>query len=189
MQCNALLDEINCPEFVEEINEDYEDIRDDHYASLKERRYQTLEQARSKKFQIDWTDFEAPRPTFLGVRHVTVEIGTLVEFIDWKPFFDVWQLRGKYPNRGYPKIFDDATVGEEARRVFGDAQQLLEEVQQKGSLQAAGAVAFYRAEAVGDDIHCFDSENTFVGTLFGLRQQVSVFFLFNKIIALCTCTA
>ena len=104
---------------------------------------------------------------------MTAEIGRLVEFIDWKPFFDVWQLRGKYPNRGYPKIFDDATVGAEARRVFDDAQRLLSSMQQEGSLRTAGAVAFYRAEAIGDDIRCFNSDNAYVGTLFGLRKQAS----------------
>ncbi len=131
-----------------------------------------MEKARQKSFKIDWTDFRAPRPSFLGVRHFSVEIGTLIEFIDWKPFFDIWQLRGKYPNRGYPKIFDDATVGAEARHVFDDAQKLLEQVQKDASLKATGSVAFYRAESDGDDIRCFDEEGQNVGTLFGLRQQV-----------------
>ncbi len=63
------------------------------------------------------------RPTFLGVRVLEdYDLQRLVDVIDWKPFFDVWQLRGKYPNRGYPKIFLDADVGAEARRVFDDAQ-------------------------------------------------------------------
>lgn len=172
LQCNALLDESLRPEFLEELEEDYEEIREDHYTSLKERRYLTLEQAQAKKFKIDWTDFKAQRPSFLGARHLTADISTLVEFIDWKPFFDVWQLRGKYPNRGYPKIFDDATVGGEARKVFDDALRLLEDVQRDKSLKATGAVAFYRAAAKGDDILCFDEAGVCLGTLFGLRQQV-----------------
>lgn len=56
------------------------------------------------------------------------DLRKVADYIDWKPFFDVWQLRGRYPNRGYPKLFNDNTVGEEARKLFGDAQEMLEDL-------------------------------------------------------------
>jgi 5-methyltetrahydrofolate--homocysteine methyltransferase len=74
-------------------------------------------------------DFEAQPPVPVAVPGVHTEVGRalsdVVPFIDWGPFFQVWQLRGKYPNRGYPKIFDDETVGEQAKLLFEQAQELL----------------------------------------------------------------
>lgn len=108
--CSKLLDEKQNEDFLEEINEDYEDIRIDHYDSLKDRVYLTHEQAKAKKLQLEFNDNTIRRPTFLGTRTFkNYDLNLLREYIDWKPFFDVWQLRGKYPNRNYPKIFNDET--------------------------------------------------------------------------------
>uniref|UniRef100_A0A8C9T2A6 Methionine synthase n=1 Tax=Scleropages formosus TaxID=113540 RepID=A0A8C9T2A6_SCLFO len=111
--CSQLLDENLKEEFFEEITEEYEDIRQDHYDSLKDRRFLSLSQAREKGLHVDWLSQPPPvRPRVIGT-HVfeSYDLHRLVNFIDWKPFFDVWQLRGKYPNRGYPKIFKDKAVG------------------------------------------------------------------------------
>uniref|UniRef100_A0AAY4B6P5 Methionine synthase n=1 Tax=Denticeps clupeoides TaxID=299321 RepID=A0AAY4B6P5_9TELE len=110
---SQLLDGNVNEEFFEEITEEYEEIRQDHYDSLKDRRYLSLPQAREKGLHIDWLSHPKPAcPQFIGT-HVfeSYDLRKLVDYIDWKPFFDVWQLRGKYPNRGYPKIFKDKTVG------------------------------------------------------------------------------
>ncbi|XP_072523826.1 methionine synthase isoform X2 [Salminus brasiliensis] len=109
--CSQLLDEGVYEDFFEEVTEEYEDIRQEHYDSLKERHYLSLAQAREKGLHVDWLSQPAPvRPQFLGTRvFKSYDLRRLVDFIDWKPFFDVWQLRGKYPNRGYPKIFKDKT--------------------------------------------------------------------------------
>uniref|UniRef100_A0A8K9VGZ6 Methionine synthase n=1 Tax=Oncorhynchus mykiss TaxID=8022 RepID=A0A8K9VGZ6_ONCMY len=111
--CSQLLDENVKEEFFEETTEEYEDIRQDHYDSLKERRFLSLAQAREKGLHVDWLSQTKPVcPQFLGTRVFEgYDLRRLVDYIDWKPFFDVWQLRGKYPNRGYPKIFKDKTVG------------------------------------------------------------------------------
>ncbi|KAG7267742.1 hypothetical protein CRUP_025495 [Coryphaenoides rupestris] len=82
-QCSKLLEDTVREDFFEELTDEYEEIRHDHYDSLK----------------------------FLGTRVFdSYNLRNLIDYIDWKPFFDVWQLRGKYPNRGYPKIFQDKTV-------------------------------------------------------------------------------
>lgn len=173
--CSQLLDKDLQEEYFEEIKEEYDDVRQDHYDSLKDRRFLSLNQAREKRLHIDWPSQPTPvRPQFLGTRvFETYDLRKLMDFIDWKPFFDVWQLRGKYPNRGYPKIFKDKTVGEEARRVYDDALKLLNRLIDSGALQARGLVGFWPAQSVGDDIHLYSDEITHpVATLYGLRQQV-----------------
>uniref|UniRef100_A0A8C7HSS8 Methionine synthase n=1 Tax=Oncorhynchus kisutch TaxID=8019 RepID=A0A8C7HSS8_ONCKI len=138
----------------EETTEEYEDIRQDHY------------------------DLSKVCPQFLGTRVFEgYDLRRLVDYIDWKPFFDVWQLRGKYPNRGYPKIFKDKTVGEEARRVFDDAQRLLNRLIDNKGLWGRGLVGFWPAQSVGDDIQVYEHDvtprsSTPLATFYGLRQQV-----------------
>ncbi|XP_043915008.1 methionine synthase isoform X2 [Protopterus annectens] len=176
--CSQLLDENLKDDYFEEITEEYEDIRQQHYDTLKDRRYLTLEQARNRRLQIDWSTI--PRPAmsaFIGARvFEDYDLQKLVKYIDWKPFFDVWQLRGKYPNRGFPKIFNDQTVGAEAKKVYNDAQNMLHKLIAEKKLQAKGVLGFWPAESVGDDIHVF-AENVFprrqepVAKFFGLRQQ------------------
>ncbi|KAL1264896.1 hypothetical protein QQF64_005251 [Cirrhinus molitorella] len=176
--CSQLLDEGVREDYFEEIREEYEDVRQDHYDSLKDRRFLSLSRAREKGLHIDWLSQPRPvRPQFLGTRvFESYDLRKLLDFIDWKPFFDVWQLRGKYPNRGYPKIFNDKTVGEEARRVHDDALKLLNRLIDSRGLQARGLVGFWAAQSDGDDIHLYTDEGTSqkatpVATFHGLRQQ------------------
>uniref|UniRef100_A0ABI7XGN3 Methionine synthase n=1 Tax=Felis catus TaxID=9685 RepID=A0ABI7XGN3_FELCA len=176
--CSQLLDENLKDEYFEEILEEYEEIRQDHYESLRERRYLTLSQARKNGFHMDWLS-EAPpvKPTFLGTRvFEDYDLWKLVAYIDWKPFFDVWQLRGKYPNRNFPKIFKDKTVGEEARKVYDDAQTMLTALIGQKKLRARGVIGFWPAQSVGDDIHLYaegaePQAAEPIATFHGLRQQ------------------
>ncbi|XP_067431794.1 methionine synthase isoform X1 [Thunnus thynnus] len=178
--CSQLLDETVREEYFDDVKEEYQEIRQDHYDSLKDRRYLSLSQAREKALRIDWLSLPRPvHPQFLGSRVFEwYDLNSLVDFIDWKPFFDVWQLRGKYPNRGYPKIFKDKTVGLEARRVFDDAQRLLNRMIDNSSLRGRGLVGFYRAQSDGDDINVYKDDVTVnrdtkpIATFRGLRQQV-----------------
>ncbi|XP_062938774.1 methionine synthase isoform X2 [Cynocephalus volans] len=176
--CSQLLDENLKDEYFEEIMEEYEDIRQDHYESLKERRYLPLSQARKNGFHIDWLSEPPPvKPLFIGTRvFEDYDLQKLVGYIDWKPFFDVWQLRGKYPNRGFPKIFNDKTVGEEAKKVYDDAQNMLNTLISQKKLQARGVVGFWPAQSVQDDIHLYAEGAVAqaaepIATFHGLRQQ------------------
>uniref|UniRef100_A0A673TPA0 methionine synthase n=2 Tax=Suricata suricatta TaxID=37032 RepID=A0A673TPA0_SURSU len=176
--CSQLLDENLKDEYFEEILEEYEDIRQDHYESLKERRYLTLSQARNNGFHLDWLSEPPPvKPTFLGTRvFEDYDLQKLVAYIDWKPFFDVWQLRGKYPNRNFPKIFKDKTVGEEAKKVYDDAQRMLTALIGQRKLRARGVVGFWPAQSVEDDIHLYaecevPQAAEPIATFHGLRQQ------------------
>ena len=105
-----LLDNKQREDFIEEIVEEYEDIRFEHYDSLKDRVYLSHEKAKEKKLRLVFDQTTIRMPTFLGTKvFKNYDLNVLRKYIDWKPFFDVWQLRGKYPNRNYPKIFNDET--------------------------------------------------------------------------------
>ncbi len=87
--------------------------------------------------------------------------------------FQTWQLRGKYPNRGYPKIFNDDTVGPEAKKLFDEANAMLKDIIRNKSLQARGIIGILPANSVGDDIEVYEdqSKNEVKAKFFGLRQQ------------------
>merc|ERR1711959_123872 len=96
------------------------------------------------------------------------------KFIDWNPFFATWELRGKYPNRGYPKIFNDATVGAEAKDLFANAQKMLNEIMDGELLTLQGIVGMYAANSVGDDVELYanNDRGEVVAKMCMLRQQM-----------------
>ncbi|KAJ1727324.1 hypothetical protein LPJ61_004631 [Coemansia biformis] len=171
-----LLDSELREDFIAELDEEYEEVRDDHYDSLKGRRYLSLEEARKNALAIEWTLPEnlPPKPLVVGHKvYDNVDLEELLPYIDWNPFFHVWQLRGKYPNRGYPKLFNDATVGEEARRLFDEAQTMLRDLIGNRRIRASAIVSILPANARGDDIVVYadESRSEEAGVYYGLRQQ------------------
>ena len=110
-------------------------------------------------------------PTFLGPQGIRMDIPRVRKYIDWNPFFALWQLHGKYPNRGYPKIFNDERVGGEAKKLFEDANKLIDTCAAELCIKAA--VAFYPAASRGDDIVMFKDESRLeeVGIFHAMRQQ------------------
>lgn len=151
---SSLLDENNNEDFVEDIAEEYEELREEHYAGLEERKYIDLKEARKRKLQIDFAGSEPPacRPGFLGVKVLReYPLEDLLSYIDWNPFFQTWQLRGKYPNRGYPKIFNDETVGAEAKKLYDEAKSILADYVKNKKLTAHGVLGFFPANTVNDD--------------------------------------
>jgi len=175
-KCSSLLTkDTQREEFLEYINEDYEDIRQDYYEGIKDKKYVSLSDARKNKLKIDWSDYEPKAPTFLG--HKTLknyDLKKLIPYIDWKPFFDVWQLKGKYPNRGYPKIFQDAQVGNEAKKVFDDANKLMNKLINEKALIANAVFSFHKCNSTdSDDIVLYDENGKQVENLHGLRQQAA----------------
>ncbi|KAI8369611.1 methionine synthase [Radiomyces spectabilis] len=171
----SLLDDNQREDFAEDIREEYDELREEYYEGLEEKRLLSIDAAREKKLRIDWSKSLPPgKPKFLGT-HVLKDypLEKLLDRIDWNPFFQVFQLRGRYPNRGFPKIFDDENVGAEAKRVYNDAQVMLKEILKDKSLQAHGIVGFYPANSVGDDIYVYkdESREEIAQIFYGLRQQ------------------
>lgn len=127
---------------------EYDKMRIAHAASQKEEKYLTLDEARKNKVKIEWNSTEIRRPNKLGITVIENQsIEELFPYIDWTPFFMTWRLRG-----AYPKIFDDKDVGEEAKKLFNDAQNLLKEIAKNKSLKARAVFGLFPANAIGDDI-------------------------------------
>lgn len=162
-------------EFLKEVHESYAEIAEDYLANMKDRVYKSLTQARDKRLVIDFTAKPpVKKPNTLGT--ITIDdfpLDQLVARIDWNPFFSVWQIRGRYPNRDYPKLFNCPHVGEEARRLFDEAQKMLNDIVQTRLFKAKGSVTILPANSEGDDIRVYtdESRSTVAGTFYGLRQQ------------------
>ncbi|MEY2761057.1 MAG: Methionine synthase [Bacteroidota bacterium] len=147
-----LQSELTSQEIFTEIKTEYAELRTAHAARQQEKNYLSIDQARAKSSGIDWTEFKAKKPSFLGVKYFEdYSLEEIAKYIDWTPFFSTWQLSGKYP-----RIFDNEVVGKEARKLFDDAQALLKEIIANKSLQAKAALGFFPANSLGDDIILHD---------------------------------
>ena len=174
--CQAMMDPVQRQEYAEDTRETYAEMRDEFYAGLEDRRYLSLEKAREKALKVDWAlpANQPVRPSFLGTRVFRdFPMEEVLEAIDWNPFFQTWQLRGRYPNRGYPKIFNDEAVGKEARKLFDEAQAMLKKWAAERPLTMNAVVGFFPANSEGDDILVYtDEERGEVAHRLGtLRQQ------------------
>ena len=120
-------------------------------ASFADRQQKTLTpyaDALDRRFSTDWSTVDIPTPSFVGLQTIDDQsLEELVDYIDWSPFFQTWELRGKYP-----AILNDDVVGEEATRLFNDAQKLLDEIVRNKLLKAKGVFGFWKANSDGDDI-------------------------------------
>lgn len=123
---NNLLDPNNKFEYMQDIKNEYEEVRREYFESLKETQFVSLNKARSKKLRVEWNKIQIHAPQFIGTKvFEKYDLESLIPYFDWDPFFASWQIRGKYPNRTYPKIFNDKTVGEEAKKLFENAQKMI----------------------------------------------------------------
>merc|ERR1719428_1422122 len=164
-------------EYVNDLKEEYDEIREAFYATVSERNYMPLEKAKEKRFKIDFdVNPVPPKPNMLGTHVFEPSLEEVIPFIDWDPFFQTWELRGRYPNRGYPKIFNDEKVGEEAKKLFDDAQKMIKEIIANKSMCLKGVLGLYCANRSddGEDIDVFeDASRSKVAAKFCmLRQQV-----------------
>ena len=120
-------------EFVKSIREEYEEVRERHKGREAKTKQHSLEDARANK-QFGG-DYEPVKPSFLGLKVIdNFPLATLVDYIDWTPFFQTWEMAGSYP-----KILDDKVVGVEARKLFDDAQAMLKQIVSENWLTGAGS--------------------------------------------------
>jgi 5-methyltetrahydrofolate--homocysteine methyltransferase len=165
---SSLLSDESASKFIQDLRDDYERIRLQH-ASRKVAPTISLEAARQNREKIDWSTYTPEKPKFIGRRvFKNFALSEIARFIDWTPFFQTWDLAGKFP-----AILEDEVVGVEAKKVFADAQALLDKLIKGQWLQADGVVAFYPANAIGDDIVFYSDEarNHPVFAWHNLRQQ------------------
>ena len=165
----SLLSAENKGNYVTDIKDEYEKIRIERAKHKKVIRTHDIKVARDNRTPIDWSNFSADVPNFLGVKTFDdYNLADLVDRIDWTPFFSAWELAGKFP-----RILDDEVVGEEAKKLYADAQDMLKKIVDEQWLQARGVTGFFPANAVGDDIEIYTDENRdeVAHTLHNLRQQ------------------
>ena len=154
-----------------EIRNEYVKVREAHVRNEAAKRRITLSAARANRFAADWKGYTPPRPSFLGVKSFAdYDLAELVPYIDWTPFFQAWELPGRYP-----AILKDNKVGSEAQKLFNDAQALLKRMVAEKWLKGAGVVGFWPANSVGDDVELFTGEDrkTRLAMLHTLRQQIA----------------
>ena len=136
-------------------------MRAEYLDSQKDKSFVSLNKARAKRLATDWRQVSITRPSFLGTRVFNnFDLNQVLPYIDWDPFFSTWQIRGKYPNRTYPKIFNDRTVGVEAKKLFDNAQVMLRRLIDENLIEARGIVGFYPCNTVDlDDVAVMDPED------------------------------
>ncbi|GGC20936.1 methionine synthase [Dickeya fangzhongdai] len=150
---SALLSDSQRDDFVARIRKEYETVRIQHGRKKPRTPPVALGVARDNAMPIDWESYTPPVAHRLGVQPVSAGIETLRNYIDWTPFFMTWSLAGKYPN-----ILEDEVVGEEAKRLFADANAMLDTLSASGTLNPRGVVGLFPANRVGDDIEIYTDE-------------------------------
>jgi 5-methyltetrahydrofolate--homocysteine methyltransferase len=168
---NLINDNNTAVEYVKSIKDDYVTVREGFYNRSDRKEYLSLADARKNKFNIDWNNPNIATPNFLGTKVIEdLDLGKLLEYIDWSPFFRTWELHGKFP-----AILADEVVGETATHLFKDAQKLLQKVVDEKLLTAKAVFGIFPANSVNDDdIEVYADENkTEVKARFlTLRQQL-----------------
>jgi 5-methyltetrahydrofolate--homocysteine methyltransferase len=153
--------------FSQKIKEEYVEVREGHANRQSEKRKVSYSEAVKNKVPIEWEGYEPPKPSFLGIKQFeNYSLNEIRNYIDWTPFFSTWMLKGKYP-----KIFDDKVVGEEARKLYEEANRMLDQIIEEKALQANASIGFFGAQSDGDDVLLFNEKGEHFETLHFLRQQ------------------
>ncbi|WP_420402482.1 methionine synthase [Nisaea sp.] len=159
----------NSKNFSAEVANEYEKIRAHHARGNSGAKRLTLAEARENREALDWQNYTPPKPSFLGTRVFdNYDLSELADRIDWKPFFQAWELHGRFPD-----ILDDPKVGAAARPLYDDGMRMLESMLAEKWIRARAVIGFWPAASVGDDIALFTDEGRkdTLGTIHTLRQQ------------------
>jgi len=167
--CNELLNPERREVYRKELNKKQEKQRELYASGKRERSFVPLEEARANGFKTDWKNTRIDRPRRLGAQVFNdIPLEEIVPFIDWSPFFWVWELKGVFP-----KIFENERWGRQARDLYRDAEKLLGEIVRERRFRARAVIALWPANSVGDDVELYtdDSRKEVLGTFHFLRQQ------------------
>jgi 5-methyltetrahydrofolate--homocysteine methyltransferase len=159
----------NKKDFVESIQQEYEKLREHHQKHRSAKNYLSIKEARENKFPIEWKSEDIKQPKFTGIKTFeAIDLATLVPYIDWTPFFQTWELAGRFP-----KILEDEVVGKEATKLYNDAQAMLKKIVDEKWIGAKAVIGIFPANSNGDDIEIYTDEkrNTVKAINHNLRQQ------------------
>merc|ERR1719506_133698 len=158
-------------DYLDDIQDEYDEIRTEYYEGLVDKKWLSLEKAQKKSFKIDFSAKPPPKPITVGnIAFQKYDLSEIRKYIDWGPFFSLYNLRGKYPNKGYPNIFKDQTCGPMAKQMYDEANVMMDKVIADGLIEAHAVVGIWPAHSVGDDI-IVDGPKKEPLTFYGLRQQ------------------
>ncbi|ODT69803.1 MAG: methionine synthase [Pelagibacterium sp. SCN 63-23] len=166
-----LLSSENKVTFIEQVRAEYAKAAAAHERAEAEKKRLPLPAARENAFRPDWGTYAPPRPSFLGTRTFTdFDLAELATYIDWTPFFQTWELKGRYP-----AILEDEKQGEAARALWADAQKMLAQIISEKWFKPKAVIGFWPANAVGDDVRLFTGEgrDEELATFYTLRQQLT----------------
>jgi hypothetical protein len=166
---SSLLSEVKYDEFVRKNEEELANMRERHAGKKDRKRYISIEEARANKPDIDWETSPIYQPNKTGIETLeNVSFKTLRDYIDWTPFFLTWEMKGKYP-----QIFESDKYGQEAKKLYDDANEMLDTIIENDWLTAKGVAAIFPANAVGDDVEVYDPADAdkVLSTLHFLREQ------------------
>ena len=168
---SSLLSEERKPAFVSDLREEYSKLADKHARSELAKKRISVQTARDNAFQVDWSNFKVQTPNFVGVKSFDGwDLEELSRYIDWTPFFHSWEMRGVYP-----RILEDEKLGEAARQLFDDAQDMLKRIIDEKWFHPRAVVGIWPANAEGDDISVFTDEarTEELAKFHTLRQQTA----------------
>ncbi|TNG00825.1 MAG: hypothetical protein EP297_03155, partial [Gammaproteobacteria bacterium] len=166
---STLLSKDQKPDFLASLKEEYEAIRVRRAGKNEVKNLIPIEDARANPIRIDWNNYTPPAPSFTGIKILEdIPLTDIIPYIDWTFFFHSWQLRMKYP-----KILDDEEKGEEARKLYADAQLMLEKIAKEKWLKANAVIGLFPANTVGDDVLVYtdESRTDCLTTFHFLRKQ------------------
>jgi 5-methyltetrahydrofolate--homocysteine methyltransferase len=153
--------------FTDKIKGEYSQLREDHESRKTTRNFISIQESRNNRVKINWSETVFTKPTFTGRKEfIAYPLEEIRKYIDWTPFFQTWMLAGRYPG-----ILQDPVVGEEAKRLYKDANLMLDDIVKHKKLQANGVVAFFDAASNGDDVALFNHAGQSLATFHFLRQQ------------------
>ncbi len=167
---SKLLNPASKEKAAQELLKEHERRRKAYQDRNRERKLLSIKDARANRTPIEWKNCTLEKPAFLGLKEYAVEVETLIEYIDWTPFFYTWEMKGRYP-----KILTDPKLGEEASKLFEDAQSLLKDIVQNRRFQPKAVIGFFPANSEGDDILIYtdESRKEIQTTFHTLRQQTA----------------
>ncbi len=141
-----LMQKDNNFEFKKSIKAEYDLLREGYLSRSRDKNFLSIENARKNKLKLDWENYTPAKPNFIGTKTINVDLIELIDFIDWTPFFQSWELFGKYP-----AILTDEIVGQQATDVYNDAQKMLKQILKEKWLTAKGVIGIFPANTVNDD--------------------------------------
>ena len=167
---SKLISKNKCRPFIEELNREYSNLRTSYFKK-DNKKENSIEKCRKNKFKFDWKSYKPHAPKLLGLKtDYKISVEKIEKFIDWKPFFQSWELHGNFP-----EILNDEKVGKAAKDLWNDAQKMLERLKKNKIISPSAVIGFWPANSDGDDILIFkdNSRKKILKKLHFLRQQVS----------------